>query len=395
MKFNLPKGICHLELPRGNPTALHIKYPYKKVGGVQKRKTEKVCAFPLTKKQRKEAKELVESLAKKRAVEYYEYEKYGKEPEHLKQQKPTFQDIAERYMSAMGMEAIPLSIKDCLEAFGGRIADSITPLNVEDFLKSMLTRKVRQYRPHSGTYETLNRYYEASTINTRLSIIKEISKYAKKGYLVEKDPTKGVKMFPIKSRQKHIPYDDFLDIVAKLNSNPQKTGRKSNNVANAATMAFFTGMRKNEVLGLTWDRAKLNEPIPHIILNEEHTKTKQPRKVPLMPNLVEMLKDIRKVEHIHDKRVFPITYLNPTWNRALKNLYGERLYRFHDCRSSFVTNMASFGVLGEYRRKITGHVSIDTHEDYLQPTLEDLYREVLKVYEGMVAEESKVDLATV
>ena len=86
--------------------------------------------------------------------------------------------------------------------------------------------------------------------------------------------------------------------------------------------------------------------------------------------------------------MFAIKYLNPTWNRAIENLYGERTYRFHDCRSSFVTNMASFAVVGEYRRKITGHASKDVHEDYLQPTLEDLYREVMKVYDGLVAEET-------
>jgi hypothetical protein len=101
-----------------------------------------------------------------------------------------------------------------------------------------------------------------------------------------------------------------------------------------------------------------------------------------------MLRARGKVRKLHDKRVFAIKYLNPTWNRALENLYEERVYRFHDCRSSFVTNMASFGVVGEYRRKITGHASKDVHEDYLQPTLEDLYREVMKVYDGLVAEES-------
>ena len=56
--------------------------------------------------------------------------------------------------------------------------------------------------------------------------------------------------------------------------------------------------------------------------------------------------------------------------------------------------MECIGVVGEYRRKITGHASKDVHEDYLQPALEDLYREVMKVYDGLVAEESGESLGS-
>lgn len=48
------------------------------------------------------------------------------------------------------------------------------------------------------------------------------------------------------------------------------------------------GMRRGEILGLTWDQVDLKEGI--IRLCPEDTKTQQGREVPLCPELLEMFK---------------------------------------------------------------------------------------------------------
>ena len=314
MKFNLPKSVCAI-VKHGK---IFLKYPYMRDGKSKKYKTESVCAMPLVKAHKKEVRDKVEALAQKRYNEFWEFDKLGVVPESQKPKRVTFKCIAEKYMHANGIKNVPLRIKDCIEAFGNRDAESITPNEVQEFMQSMLTRRVRRFDMYKDKVVTLNRRYEPSTINTRLSAISEIYKHAQKDYTVEKNPAKHVKTFPTQSKQKHIPYDDFKEIEAELRRKPDNGGRWSDNVADVAMMAYFTGMRKNEVLGLTWDRVFLNDTIPYVQLNAEHTKTKKARQVPLMPNVVDMLRARGKVRKLQDNRVFAIKYLNPTWNRALE-----------------------------------------------------------------------------
>jgi len=55
-------------------------------------------------------------------------------------------------------------------------------------------------------------------------------------------------------------------------------------------MAYFTGMRRGEILGLTWDRVDLQRRL--IYLEAKHTKDKEPRKVPICGPLFRMLQEM-------------------------------------------------------------------------------------------------------
>ncbi len=65
-------------------------------------------------------------------------------------------------------------------------------------------------------------------------------------------------------------------------------------------MGFYTGMRKNEILSLTWDRLDLKERV--IMLRKEDTKDREPRKVPICKELHVILTDIPRA--LHDNHVF-------------------------------------------------------------------------------------------
>jgi integrase len=55
-------------------------------------------------------------------------------------------------------------------------------------------------------------------------------------------------------------------------------------------MAYHTGMRRGEILGLTWDRVDLQRRM--IYLEAKHPKDKEPRNVPMSAELFKMLQEM-------------------------------------------------------------------------------------------------------
>jgi len=61
---------------------------------------------------------------------------------------------------------------------------------------------------------------------------------------------------------------------------------------------FYTGMRKGEILGLTWDKVDMKNRV--ISLDTEDTKNGEGRNVPIMEPLYEILKGLpRPIHHGH------------------------------------------------------------------------------------------------
>ena len=61
-------------------------------------------------------------------------------------------------------------------------------------------------------------------------------------------------------------------------------------------MGFYTGMRLGEIIGLKWHQVKLsdNEGESRVELAAEDTKTSEPRVVPLIDGLPEIMENIRR-----------------------------------------------------------------------------------------------------
>jgi len=66
-------------------------------------------------------------------------------------------------------------------------------------------------------------------------------------------------------------------------------------------MAYWTGMRNGEILGLRWNRVDMKERL--IRLKPEDAKTGQPRTIPIGTALFEVLQVIRRGIPV-DKHVF-------------------------------------------------------------------------------------------
>lgn len=135
--------------------------------------------------------------------------------------------------------------------------------------------------------------------------------------------------------------------------------------------AFFTGMRRGEIMGLTWPKVDMKNRI--IRLEGPDTKNGKSREIPICEDLFQTLRGIPRA--IHDDHVFlfrgrPIGDIRYLLKKACQEVgieYGRNLpdgFTFHGCRHTFNTNMRRAGVSQSVIMEITGHSSLDMFQRY-------------------------------
>jgi integrase len=156
---------------------------------------------------------------------------------------------------------------------------------------------------------------------------------------------------------------------------------------------FYTGMRRGEILALTWDKVDLKNRV--IRLQAEDTKDKEPRSVPIVEELAAILETLPRA--IHDNHVFlykgkPVrdirTALKDGCDKA-NIAYGHKErsgFVFHDLRHSFNTHMRRAGVPESVIMKMTGHSTRQMFDRYNTVDMEDARQAVdqLRGYFGNV-----------
>jgi integrase len=138
---------------------------------------------------------------------------------------------------------------------------------------------------------------------------------------------------------------------------------------------YYAGMRKGEVLNLTWDKVDMKNRI--IALDVTDTKDHEARRIPICDALYKILEKIPKAIHdetIHKNHVYlfegkPLKDIRTALVRACRDAgipYGrgsKNGFTFHDTRHCFNTNMRKSGVPESVIMKITGH---STREMFLR-----------------------------
>ena len=124
-------------------------------------------------------------------------------------------------------------------------------------------------------------------------------------------------------------------------------------------VAYATGMRLGEILGLTWSKVDLKGGF--IRLKGEDTKSGEGRLIPLdvFPGLREMFRDLHKTRSLHEHHVFlhdgqPVLSLKGAFKAACKGA-GITNFRFHDLRHTAITNMRRAGIDPLTIMQISGH----------------------------------------
>jgi len=166
-------------------------------------------------------------------------------------------------------------------------------------------------------------------------------------------------------------------------------------VKSVIAIGYYTGMRKGEILSLTWNKVNLKSRF--IELEPGDTKDREARNIPICDELYKMLYAMpnRIQASGNDNHVFqykgkPITY---NFTRSLKRAcqaasikYGRFVkggFIFHDLRHTFNTNMRKAGVAESVIMKITGHSTREMFDRY-NTVDEDDTRKAVKQFEGFL-----------
>ncbi len=224
-------------------------------------------------------------------------------------------------------------------------ARDINPLMVNNFkIKMKKTISKKTGKPYSG-----------ATVNKTINVARRIYNLAIDAVIMEKNPFARVGAYKEVAKGKYIPEEDFWKLYKYL---PEY-------LKPVALVGYYTGMRRGEIIDLTWDRVDRVEEF--IDLTEESTKTGEPRRIPFksLPILGETFRKLEKVKSIEHGNVFlwkgkPIhpQQVSRCFRKACNDT-DVKPYRFHDLRHTFNTNMQKAGVDRVRIMKLTGHKTMN------------------------------------
>jgi len=135
-------------------------------------------------------------------------------------------------------------------------------------------------------------------------------------------------------------------------------------------LALSTGMRKEEIMGLSWDDVDLNRG--RAILHE--TKNGERRAVAIAGHALELLKEMNKVRRIDGKFIFPSKEITPQkpqkpmdlrtpWVTAVKKAELSD-FKFHDLRHSAASYLAMNGASLAEIAEVLGHKTLQMVKRY-------------------------------
>lgn len=145
-----------------------------------------------------------------------------------------------------------------------------------------------------------------------------------------------------------------------------------------------TGLRRNELLSLKWDKVDLFRKV--IIIQE--TKNGKPRTIPLTKSALDILIEKSKVINLKTALVFCNADGGKICRSKLRrhfveavNRAGIKDFKFHDLRHTLATRLAQAGVDIYKISKLLGHLTIAMTQRYSHHSPESL-RSGIEVLEG-------------
>lgn len=198
--------------------------------------------------------------------------------------------------------------------FSGAAADTMTADRV---------RSYQLYRRKQG--------FEAATINRETSALSRMFHLAIRRGQLERMPLFPKRLEENPPRDGFFEHDEYMKVRTHLPRSYQ----------DVLDFAYYSGWRRNEILGLTWDEIDLNGGV--IRLTPRRSKTRTGRVLPISPPLQTVLKRRLRRRQATDPRVFrrdgvPVR----DWRHALRDACRKakvphRL--LHDCRRTAARNL--------------------------------------------------------
>jgi len=215
----------------------------------------------------------------------------------------------------------------------------------------------------SRRLKTISRYQKPiskATINRELAFLKTMLSYAIKRGWLGANPLTGYKL-----------YKEKLNKLRTLNKDEFQSfyNEASELLKPILITAYYTGMRKSEILNLKWDNVNLKEG--YILV--EDTKNEESRIIPINKPLNDTLNSVKYTSP--EENVFlnmkgePVKEFKTAFDGALRRS-GVKKFTFHDLRHTFATNLVMKRVDLTTVKELLGHKSIIMTMRYSHPTPE-------------------------
>jgi integrase len=315
-------------------------------------------------------KRLAENVFKKRKVEIAE----GRFLEKKRPVTTTFDELADAYLpyardqqQKRSWTRDRTSLTTLRSYFGGKRLTELTPALIEQYRawrRATISRRGRPVKP--------------ATINRELACLKRMFSVARKGLIPLKGGVPATNPMAMVSLDRE---NNERDRVLSREEFEQLLAVAPVHLKTILLAAYYTGMRRGELLKLTWDRMDLKAGV--IRLRPEDTKTQEGRIIPLTKELTQMLQQstiyltegCRRVPHVFTYGGRPIGSVRRAFETACQRA-GISGVVFHDLRHTFVTNMRRAGV--DYFRimAITGHRTMEVFKRYHTIDQDDLHHAV-------------------
>jgi integrase len=217
---------------------------------------------------------------------------------------------------------------------------------------------------------------KGATVNRELALLRHLFNIAiEKGY-TDHNPARGFKRFP-EAPWRHKFFFSESEIEKLISASAP-------HLRPILAVAFATGLRKGDILGLRWRDVDLDRGIISIQMQ----KTGEPIEIPLIPMLRDLLQQI-KLQGGLSQFVFSlgskgqaIGDIKTAFRAALRRSgLAEKGYRFHDIRRTFARMLYNQGVVLTKIQRLLGHKSVLTTERYLGVKFEET-REAIQLLDG-------------
>ena len=258
-----------------------------------------------------------------------------------KKEDPLFNEVAQEYLEdyrikhrQASYERHEYAYRAVKKVFGGKRLSSITPHS--------LSRYIRK-RKDDGMSEV--------TINRELAFLKNLFTVAIEWGKTTENPVKKVRLFhEDNGRTRFLTEEEEELLLAE--SKPH--------IYRVILTAIHTGMRKSELLSLTWGKVNFDHRI--ITVESAYAKSKETRSVPMSSRLTETLLPIRIADP--NAPVFlnsqggPYRDISRSFNSAVKRA-GIQDFTFHDLRHTFASRLVMRGVDLTTVKELMGHKHIN------------------------------------
>lgn len=308
-------------------------------------------------------KELAQRLLRKKLDEVEEAKLSGVRPVRV----ISFSEFTEEYLdhvnavrSKSSQKKVPSMVRNLAKFFGAMHLSKVTGGDVQRWIdRRSQERKKNEQQIKPATV--------VSEFVTLSAVFREARK---RGYIVH-DPCRGLSLPRVNNKIIRCLSDLEEERLIPACGEPLRP---------IVETGLYSGLRKEELLDLRWGDLDFDQAL----LTVQHGKGEKKRYIPMIPELVEILKAIpRKVT---EGEASPYVFNNPDtgtrwvdirkpWFAALK-VAAIRNFRFHDLRHSFASRMVQRGVPLKAVQELLGHADIKTTMRYAHLAPSDLTKAV-------------------